>query len=133
MLYLGRVTPLKGLPMLIRALARIRSQLDNGFWSLRVPKSLIMRQRWSRSAQGTEDAAMGSIVGPLYGQQKRDAFAAASLFVLPSYSEAFSLVVVEALGAGVPVLTTKGVPWPNLRRITADGGLKQPKIASLMR
>jgi glycosyltransferase involved in cell wall biosynthesis len=114
MLYLGRVTPLKGLPMLIRALARIRSQLDNWLLVIAGPEEfnhaatmvdLIKEQKMQRWVR---------IVGPLYGQQKRDAFAAASLFVLPSYSEAFSLVVVEALGAGVPVLTTKGVPWSEL-------------------
>jgi glycosyltransferase involved in cell wall biosynthesis len=114
MLYLGRVTPLKGLPMLVRALARMRCELDNWLLVIAGPDEFnhaaaivdlikeLKMERWVR------------IVGPLYSQQKRDAFAAASLFVLPSYSEAFSLVVTEALGAGVPVLTTKGVPWPEL-------------------
>ena len=114
MLYLGRVTPLKGLPMLVRALARIRSQLDDWLLVIAGPDEfnhaativdLIKEQKMERWVR---------IVGPLYGQQKRDAFAAASFFVLPSYSEAFSLVVIEALGAGVPVLTTKRVPWSEL-------------------
>ncbi len=34
--------------------------------------------------------------------------------MLPTHSENFGLVVAEALGAGVPVLTTKGAPWREL-------------------
>jgi glycosyltransferase involved in cell wall biosynthesis len=35
----------------------------------------------------------------------------ASLFVLPTYSENFGVVVAESLMAGVPVITTHGAPW----------------------
>lgn len=38
----------------------------------------------------------------------------ASLFLLPSHSENFGLVVVEALVRGVPVLTTDATPWREL-------------------
>jgi glycosyltransferase involved in cell wall biosynthesis len=54
------------------------------------------------------------IVGPLFGQTKRDAFAAADLFILPSYSEGAPVVVLDSLAAGVPVVTTKGAPWEDL-------------------
>lgn len=53
-------------------------------------------------------------IGPLFGPDKRDAFAAADMFVLPTHSENFGIAVVEALGAGVPVLTTQGAPWEEL-------------------
>ena len=56
-------------------------------------------------------------LGPLDGEAKERAFAGnADLFVLPSFSESFGMAVGEALGAGVPVLTTTGVPWPMLAR-----------------
>jgi glycosyltransferase involved in cell wall biosynthesis len=41
-------------------------------------------------------------------------YAVASLFLLPSHSENFGLVVAEALVRGVPVLTTDGTPWSQL-------------------
>ncbi len=52
--------------------------------------------------------------GILKGAEKLDAYAASDLFVLPSYSENFSLATAEALAAGVPVITTQSTPWSEL-------------------
>ncbi|OQX12878.1 MAG: hypothetical protein BWK76_17005 [Desulfobulbaceae bacterium A2] len=40
----------------------------------------------------------------------------ADLFILPSYSKNFGMVVAEALSHGVPVITTYGTPWHELPR-----------------
>jgi glycosyltransferase involved in cell wall biosynthesis len=52
--------------------------------------------------------------GPLYGEEKAKALAEADLFVLPSRTENFGIAVAEALGAGLPVITTKGTPWSEI-------------------
>ena len=52
--------------------------------------------------------------GPLFDQVKRNAYASADLFVLPSFSEGAPVVILEALAAGVPVLATKASPWQDL-------------------
>lgn len=41
-------------------------------------------------------------------------YAVASLFLLPSHSENFGLVIAEAMAAGVPALVTDGTPWAAL-------------------
>lgn len=41
-------------------------------------------------------------------------YAAADLFLLPSHSENFGLVVAEALAAGVPAIVTDATPWAAL-------------------
>lgn len=43
-------------------------------------------------------------------------YAIASLFLLPSHSENFGLVIAEALAAGVPALVTDTTPWSGLAR-----------------
>ncbi len=41
-------------------------------------------------------------------------YAIASLFLLPSHSENFALVIAEAMAAGVPALVTDSTPWSGL-------------------
>jgi glycosyltransferase involved in cell wall biosynthesis len=65
----------------------------------------------------------------LTGQDKLAAFADASLFILPSYSENFGIAVVEAMACGLPVLISDRVNiW---REVVADGaGLAAPPEAA---
>lgn len=45
------------------------------------------------------------------GERAPPPYAVASLFLLPSHSENFGLVIAEAMAAGVPALVTDGTPW----------------------
>lgn len=114
MLFLSRVHPKKGIPLLLEAMASLGGALDG--WLLvvagpdEVGHTAEMRDR--AAALGLGDRVR--FVGPLYGADKQDAFAASELFVLPTLSDNFAIAVTEALGAGVPVLTTHGAPWSDL-------------------
>jgi glycosyltransferase involved in cell wall biosynthesis len=52
------------------------------------------------------------VLGPQYGEEKYRAFAEASIFVMPSFNEAFPLTVLEALQASLPVVASNvgGIP-----------------------
>jgi glycosyltransferase involved in cell wall biosynthesis len=54
--------------------------------------------------------------GPLHGPDKSNAFATADLFVMPSDFENFGTAIAEAMLAGLPVITTTGTPWRDLKR-----------------
>lgn len=49
--------------------------------------------------------------GPVYSAAKDWMYRHAWVFVLPSHSENFGGVVVEALAQGTPVIASKGTPW----------------------
>lgn len=48
------------------------------------------------------------------GAEKWSLYRSADLFVLPSHSENFGLVIAEALASAVPVITTVQTPWREL-------------------
>jgi glycosyltransferase involved in cell wall biosynthesis len=59
-------------------------------------------------------ASVFDFVGGVYGEKKWELFHNADVFILPTYSENFGIVIAEALASGVPVITSKGTPWQEL-------------------
>lgn len=111
-LFLSRINPKKGLPMLLDVWAKIRPE----GWQLVIAGNDDANHLQTVEAKirehGLENVV--KLVGPLFDDAKAKAFASADLFVLPSYSENFGIVVTEALAYEVPVLTTTGCPWQEL-------------------
>ncbi len=68
--------------------------------------------------------------GPLNDDAKWDAYDRADVFVLPTYSENFGIVVAEALWTGVPVITTKGTPWSELEEYKCGKWIDLPAEGS---
>lgn len=108
-LFLSRIHPKKGLPDLMRAWAALRP----AGWELRVvgPDEGGHRREVEALALELGLGQSVSFHGPVGDEEKWRAMAAADLFVLPSHSENFGIVVAEALAAGAPVLTTTATPW----------------------
>lgn len=105
LLFIGRVNWKKGLDRLIPALARVPGATlaiagtdDEGY---RRPMEELAR------AHGV--GARVAFLGPAYGPLKAALLERCSLLVLPSYSENFGNVVVEAMEAGRAVVVTPEV------------------------
>lgn len=111
-LFLSRIHPKKGLINLVHAWAEIA---PHG-WRLRIAGS----DEGGHLQEVLELAAKLGIdesveyVGLVEGEQKSALFRDAELFVLPTHSENFGVVVAEALAHGLPVITTRGAPWTDL-------------------
>lgn len=65
-------------------------------------------------------------LGQVAGQAKLDLFLKASVFILPSYGENLPFVLLEAMGAGLPVVTTPVGGIPELVEDGRNGFLIQP-------
>ncbi len=111
-LFLSRVHPKKGLLNLMQAWARLA---PHG-WRLRMAgpdegghlaevMALARRLGISESVE---------YVGEVDGERKSEVYRDADVFVLPTFSENFGVVVAEALAHGLPVITTRGAPWADL-------------------
>ena len=72
-----------------------------------------------------------SLVGPVYGEGKATLLGRALLLVLPSYSENFGNVVIEAMAAGCPVVVTREVGAADIVRESAGGAVLEGDPAAL--
>lgn len=108
-LFLGRLHPVKGLAMLVDAWARLRP----AGWKLRLvgPDEGGHRAELETRIAAANLQGEVTIAGPASGAEKQAHYAAASLFLLPSYTENFGIAAAEALAHGLPVVTTTGTPW----------------------
>lgn len=114
MLFLSRITPVKGLPMFMDALHSVRQNLDDWLLVIAGSDEFNHKAEVQKKIRQFHLENQTLFTGLLVDQTKRDAFAAAELFVLPTKRENYGIVAAEALGAGVPVLTTRGAPWADL-------------------
>ena len=112
-LFLSRLHPKKGIPMLLEAWA----SLQPAAWELVLvgPDENGHRAALERQAQALGIQHALQFVGSVPDDEKWAHYREADLFVLPTHSENFGIVVAEALAANVPVLTTTGAPWRELQ------------------
>ena len=111
-LFVGRIYPVKGLLNLVKAWATVRPQ--NWRCIIAGPDEAGHRKEVEATVR---DAGLGrdfAFPGAVTDDEKGDLYRSADLFVLPSFTENFGLVVAEALACGVPVITTRGTPWESL-------------------
>ena len=127
LMYLGRLHPKKGIDLLIAALGDLPDDVTLDIYGTGAPAY----EAALRSAAAPQGARI-RFHGEAQGAAKARAFARADLFVLPSHSENFGIVVAEALAHGLPVLTTKATPWRRLDHIGAGAciDLAQCDLAS---
>lgn len=111
-LFLSRIHPKKGLEILIEAISCL--SVSNLKITIAGEGEDIYIEQLKNLCIEKEVDHLFDFVGGVYGKKKWKLYAEADFFVLPTYSENFGIVIIEALAAGVPVITTQGTPWEEL-------------------
>lgn len=121
LLFLSRLHPKKNLPALLTAWGRLLARPDLAHWQLLVagPDEQNHRAALARQIETLGPTPRITLAGPVADADKSALYAASDLFILPSNSENFGIVVAEALAHGRPVITTTGTPWAELPALGA--------------
>lgn len=119
-LFLSRIHQKKGIEILIKAWGKLDKTLRQN-WQVEIAGN--GEESYIASLQKLIDNKALSneirIIGPKFGTDKLKTYHRADIFVLPTYSENFGIVVAEALACGIPVITTNGTPWEELNMYNA--------------
>lgn len=113
-LFLSRVHVKKGINFLIEAVACLKDKLHGYSIYIAGEGDGQYIGELESLAERLGVADMVHFIGGVYGNRKWELLRNADLFVLPTHSENFGIVVAEALASGTPVITTKGTPWQEL-------------------
>lgn len=109
LLFLSRLDRKKGLDQLIPAFACLAKTNRDLVLAIAGAGDEAVKRDGQVQAQHLGVASQIRWCGFMAGADKAAAYRESDLFVLPSYYENFALVVIEAMHAGLPVLTTTGV------------------------
>jgi glycosyltransferase involved in cell wall biosynthesis len=111
-IFLGRIDPKKGLDLLAPAFAQAHAKFPETHLIVAGPDNtgfLSTAESYFMKA-GCKNAV--TFTGMLTGTLKYASLAAANIYVAPSYSEGFSMSVLEGMAAGLPCVITTGCNFP---------------------
>lgn len=113
-LFLSRVHVKKGINFLLEAVAQLREQVEGYVIRIAGEGDAIYIDELKQLTERLGISKLVFFEGGVYGNRKWELFRQADLFILPTHSENFGIVVAEALASGTPAVTTMGTPWSEL-------------------
>ncbi len=123
LLVLGRLTKLKGSYDLLAACAPLLAEFPGLTLALGGDGELEQVAARARELGMEQQVKLLGWIGP---EQKMRALQQASLYVLPSYHEGMPMSLLEAMAAGLPVISTRVGGIPELVSDGVDGILLEP-------
>src|SRR5262249_1191797 len=118
-LFLSRLHPKKGMGNLLQAWQKLAPGFND--WQLLIAGSGDPAYENGLKASSQDLISNKTVVflGQVQGKKKKQILAAVGAFVLPSFREGFSVAILEAAAAGLPVLLTPQCNFPELARANA--------------
>ncbi|MBC8006868.1 MAG: glycosyltransferase family 4 protein [Prolixibacteraceae bacterium] len=127
-LFVGRLSAPKGIYDLFDAIPRVLERHPEAkFVLVGVAESDAMEPVIRAEAGRRGIASRIAFLGALEGSDKAAAFATSQMIVVPSWTEAFPLVIPEAMAAGIPVVATAVGAIPDFVKDEEDGFLIAPR------
>jgi len=116
-LFMSRIHPKKGLEYLVHSWMKLADEYKE--WDLLIvgpsyDEKYIQGLKNTINANNLKDRV--TFTGMLTGEKRVDAFGASDLYVLPSHTENFGIAIAEAMVAKLPVITTHGTPWQEIKK-----------------
>jgi phosphatidylinositol alpha 1,6-mannosyltransferase len=122
-LFVGRLDQEKRVDELIKAFAALPGTLPG---RLEIVGDGARRAEWTALADGLGIADRVRFRGFVSEQELLEAYAGADLFCMPGVAELQSLVTLEAMAAGLPVVAADAMALPHLVRPGRNGFLYTP-------
>ncbi|OKH41532.1 glycosyl transferase family 1 [Calothrix sp. HK-06] len=124
LLFCGRVGQRKGAFDLIRAFAKLPAQQQNCSELILAGDGDI--EQGQKLVESLNIEKHINFLGWLNSEQRDKLLASADVFVLPSYNEALPMAILEAMGWGLPVISTPVGGIPELVISNKNGFLVSP-------
>jgi len=124
-IFVGRFRPVKGVEYLIKSMEIIR-QRDQSIRLVLVGEGPEEENLKSLTKQLKLEGCV-EFVGQISTEKVPQYMAASDVFVLPSLSEGFPLVSLEAMASGLPIVATKVTGLPEIIEDGENGFLVEPR------
>ncbi|MEM9273618.1 MAG: glycosyltransferase [Cyanobacteria bacterium P01_F01_bin.143] len=111
-LFLGRIDPKKGLDLLAQAFGNIHTQFPQSHLVIAGPDNIGFLPIAKQYFADANCLTKVTFTGMLTGQLKYSSLSAADIYIAPSYSEGFSMSVLEGMASGLPCVITTGCNFP---------------------
>ena len=137
-LFLGRIHPKKGLDILAKSFGEVARTRADVRLLIAGPDEAGYRANVEKMLEDAGALDKTVFVGTLTGREKLIALGSADIFVLPSYSEGFSISVLESMCSGLPVVISRQCYFPEVaeagagRVIDSDPGQLTDSITQLL-
>ncbi|HTO91974.1 MAG TPA: glycosyltransferase family 4 protein [Candidatus Sulfotelmatobacter sp.] len=132
-LYIGRLSEPKGLYDLYDAVPRVVAKHPNTRFVLVGVAENDEREPIVRAeAEKRGILPHVTFLGSLEGREKAAAFVTSQMIVVPSWTEAFPLVIPEGMAAGLPVIATAVGAIPDFVKDGEDGFLVPPRDPAVL-
>ncbi len=118
-LFLGRINWIKGLDILSQSFGKIARERDDLHMLIVGPDEGGYKKKVIKWLENEGISKHVTFTGMLKGKEKLEAFKGSDIFVLPSYSEGFSMSTLEAMYCRLPVIISDQCHFPEIAQYDA--------------